>query len=74
MLYPNRYEKEPRKRAAYLVVCDLIAVYGIPRNQFDYRRFNLNRIEMKEIWSFAEADLNGKSRYSFCYSWKGVKA
>ncbi len=74
MMYPNRYEKEPRKRVAYLAVCDLIAVYGVSRSNFDYHRFNLNRVEMKEIWAFAEADLNGKSRYSFSYSWKGAKA
>ena len=65
MIYPNRYECEPRLRAAYIVACDLIAVYGAPRNSFDYKNFNLNRREMKEVWGFALNDMTGKSRYDF---------
>lgn len=67
MIYPARYEKEPRKREAYTECCDYIAVYGLPRNLFDYHKFGLNRTEMKEVWDRAEKDMQGKSMLCVCY-------
>ena len=65
MIYPSRYILEPRKRKAYCVACDLIAVYGVSRKSFNYRIFHISRTEMKEIWNFATVDMGGKSRYDF---------
>ena len=58
-MYPNRYECEPRKRKAYLEACDLIEVYGLQRNQWNYLKCGINRIEMKEIWKTATMDMSG---------------
>lgn len=66
MTYPNRYELEPRKRKPYEVACDLIAVYGATRKQFNYKLYGINRREMKEIWNTAERDMSGKSRVCYC--------
>lgn len=67
MIYPNRYEREPAKRKAYRDACDMIAVYGVSRKNWNYLAFGLNRIEMKEVWGFAEKDMNGKSKVDFIY-------
>jgi len=67
MIYPIRYEAEPQKRKAYTEACDMIAVYGIPRNEWDYHKFGINRIDMKEIWNFATKDMEGKSMLCCIY-------
>lgn len=67
MIYPDRYEKEPRKRKAYEVACDFIGIYGLPRKEFDYQQYGLNRVEMKEVWDRAEKDMQGKSMLCVCY-------
>lgn len=65
MIYPNRYEREPSKRAAYLDACDMISVYGVPRRQWNYLQFGIDRIAMKEIWGFATKDMAGQSKVDF---------
>ena len=67
MIYPKRYELEPRKRKAYCSACDAIAVYGIPRKCWNYKSFNISRSEMKDIWHIAYSDMLGKSAYDFIY-------
>ena len=66
MIYPRRYELEPRKRKAYEVACDLIAIYGLPRTSFNSKLLGINRVEMKEIWNTATVDMNGNS--TVCYA------
>ena len=63
MVAPNRYEKEPRKRAAYINAFESISIYGMERQQWNYISFGLCRTEMKEIWAFALLDAQGNSRY-----------
>ena len=70
MIYPKRYTSEPRKRKAYCEACDLIAVYGTERRHWNYKAHHLCRTEMKEIWSTAEADMNGTSTYDRIYTGK----
>ena len=65
MIYPRRFEFEPRKRKAYCSACDAIAVYGVPRKQWKYQIFDISRSEMKTIWNTAMSDMNGKSRYDY---------
>ncbi len=67
MLYPNRYQHEPSKRKPYCEACDMIAIYGIERRDWNYRKFGINRIEMKEIWATALKDMTGKSRIDLVY-------
>lgn len=67
MIYPRRYLQEPRKRMAYEEACDFIAVYGIPRQQWDYKRHGLDRTEMKAVWDMAMTDMNGKSGVDVVY-------
>lgn len=66
MIYPRRYEAEPRKREIYTEACDLIMIYGLPRTSLNYKG-KCSREELKEIWNFAVADSQGKSAYCFCY-------
>ena len=66
-MYPNRYEKEPRKRKPYEEAYDMITIYGLERKAFNYKKYRLSRTEMKEIWAFAKADAQGKSRYALAY-------
>ena len=68
MIYPRRYELEPRKRKAYCEACDLIAIYGIPRKQWKYKKYDISKTEMAEIWDRATVDMLGKSAVSFSYS------
>lgn len=70
MIYPKRYTSEPRKRKAYCEACDMIAVYGIKRNHWNYKAFDISRSEMKEIWSKADADMNGNSAYDRIFTGK----
>lgn len=70
MIYPARYLAEPRKRNAYTDACDAISIYGITRNQWNYKRFDICRTEMKEIWSIALSDMEGKSKYDIVFSLK----
>lgn len=65
MIYPRRYENEPRKRKAYCEACDLIAIYGAERKSFNYIMFGICRTEMKEIWNFATKDMGGESTIDF---------
>lgn len=67
MIYPSRYIREPRKRKAYCDACDMISIYGMERKFWNYKRFGLCRTEMKEIWAFAKADMEGKSKYDVIY-------
>lgn len=67
MIYPKRYEAEPRKRIAYCDACDMIAVYGIKRTQWKSSRFYINNEEASEIWKRANEDMNGRSRYDMIY-------
>lgn len=67
MIYPNRYENEPNKRKAYQDAYDCIVIYGIPRRNWNYKKFGLDRIEMKEVWATAEKDAQGKSMLCCVY-------
>jgi hypothetical protein len=64
MIYPNRYKAEPRKRNAYKEACDMIAVYGIPKRNWNYCKHNISKREMNEIWGYAQKDMQGNSRYN----------
>ncbi len=65
--YPPRYTKEQRKRKAYCDAFDAIYYYGMERKNWNYKSFNLCRREMKEIWAFAQSDVQGKSKYVTSY-------
>lgn len=67
MIYPARYLSEPRKRAAYTEACDMIVYYRLPLAAFNYDHFNVTESEMVEIWSNAEKDMIGKSRYCIAF-------
>ena len=69
MLYPKRFQNkyELKKRQAYCDACDMISIYGIERKNWNYRRFGIDRIEMKKIWATALKDMNGKSRVDIIY-------
>lgn len=67
MIAPSRYYSEPRLRKAYCEAFDLITIYGVDRKCFDYKRFGLNKVEMKQIWAFAQNDAEGKSKYDVCF-------
>ena len=66
MIYPRRYESEPRKREIYTEACDLIMIYGLPRTYLSYKG-KCNREELKEIWNFAVADCNGNTSMDYAY-------
>lgn len=67
MIYPDRYNREPRKRKAYCDAFDCIAIYGIKRNQWKYKLFNIDRAEMKDIWAIAQNDVMGRSKYDIIF-------
>ena len=67
MIYPSRFSLEPRLRSAYCEAFDIITVYGGTRKDFRYQKYDISRTEMKQIWTFAQNDANGKSRYDVCF-------
>ncbi len=67
MLYANRYEYEQQKRKAYIDACDMISVYALPRNKWNYLKFGIDRIAMKEVWNTAMKDMAGESMMDFIY-------
>ena len=69
-VYAPRYLAEPRKRKAYVIAYDLIAVYGLPRRAFDYKSLHLCRSEMKDIWEKATKDFECRSCYAHSYNGK----
>ncbi len=73
IIYPKRFEKEPRKRKAYCYAYDLIAIYGAKKMNFTNCDFDLTEDEANEIWSFASRDINGKSSINYIYTWKRRK-
>ena len=55
MLYLNRFEYEPRKRANYITACDVVWLLGKRR---DWRHENLSPKEAEEIWKLAKKDMS----------------
>jgi len=66
-MYPDRYADEPRKRLPYCEAYDYITRYGLPRYEWDYKKWKLDRQTMKEIWRTAEKDAAGKSVVCIIY-------
>jgi len=61
MIPTNRYEKEPRKRRAYLRACDIVFLGGERRF---WKHPDLDQKEAEEVWKNARRDVLGTpSRY-----------